>query len=306
MLNGSGVDTTATVIAWLKAHKQIDLADLYLIGEDDDPRAIWLTNYPSSLTWSPWGVFQAAVLKRGAITNKIGLEAESLDITWSPKNVALTSSLETASPYQQARLGVYDNWRVRMWRCYMPTPGDANTFGAMELFAGWVGQCTPQRGSIGFQVNSYLYALNQKVPTGIIEVTSTLASYSGGVPPAGYTSMPQFNVIAGGGNTPTVIYADQDIHHPPVPDPDTINGSYVVFNGGGSNTMRGLYSLIARNSIWHDLGGGVHTELQLYSPLPWAPTPGVDTFYISSQAPINQADGDYAGFPYVPAPETAA
>lgn len=305
ILSGSGVDTTATVMAWLKAHKSIQLADLYLIGEDDDPRALWLTNYPSSLVWSLWGTFQSAVVKRGAINCKIGLEAESLDITWSPKNSAITASLATASPYQQARLGVYDNWRVRVWRCYMPTPGDADTFGAMELFAGWIGACPSQRGSISFQVNSYLYALNQKVPTGIIEVTSTLASYSGGVPPSGFSQMPQFAVVAG--STPTILYADQTAPHAgSIPGTNSLNGGYVVFNGGAGATLRGSYSIIARNSNF-DAGGGVHhTELQLYSPLPWAPTPGVDTFYVSAQAPINQADGDYGGFPYVPAPETAA
>lgn len=305
ILSGTGVDTTATVLAWLKAHKQIHLANLYLIGEDDDPRALWLTDYSTPLAWSLWGSFQSTNIKRGAISCKIGLEAENLQIDWRPKNANLTSSLETASPYQQARLGVYDNWRVRVWRCYMPTPGDADTFGAMELFAGWIGDITPERGSIAMEVNSYLYALNQKVPSAVIEETSTLASYSGGEPPASYSQMPQFAVVTG--STPTILYADQTSPSAgSIPGTNDWNDHFIVFNGGAGATLRGVSSIIARNSTF-DAGGGVHhAEFQLYSPLPWAPTPGVDTFYVTANPPINQGDTGYAGFPYVPAPETAA
>jgi hypothetical protein len=38
--------------------------------------------------------------------------------------------------------------------------------------------------------------------------------------------------------------------------------------------------------------------------MPWTPNPG-DVFYVSAHSPIDQADGDYYGFPYVPDPETA-
>jgi Uncharacterized conserved protein (DUF2163) len=304
ILSGAGVDTTATVMSWLQANKEIILANLYLIGEPDDPQAVWLTDWESSLIWSLWGQFNSTVIKRGTITSKIGLDSDALDLTWSPKNTALTSSIQTASPYQLARLGWFDNKRVRVWRCYMPTPGDANTFGAMELFAGFIGDATPERGLITFSVNNYLYLLNQKVPTGIIEVTNTLASYSGGSPPSGFSVIPQFNVVAG--STDTVLIADQiSPNAGSIPGTDSLDGAYLVFNGGPGMTLQGQYSIIGRNTTVN-ISGTNHAQFQLYSPLPWAPTPGVDTFYICGQSPINQADGDYYGFPYVPAPETAA
>lgn len=306
-LSGAGVDTSATVYAWLKANKRLWAADLYLIGEPDDPMAFWLTNYESPLQWSLWGTFKSTVIKRGSIRSAIGLEAESLDLTWSPRNQVITASIATASPYQLARLGFFDNMRVRMWRTYMPTPGDADTFGAAEWFAGWIGDIPSTVGSIQFQINSYLYALNQKVPTGVIEPTSTLASYTGGVPPPDFSVMPQFSVIAGAGTTESVIYADQISPTPmSVPHTDHLNDCYIVFNGGPGKTLQGQFSIIGRNLGWADGGSVNHTEIQLYSPLPWAPTPGVDTFYISGPAPINQGDPGYQGFPYVPAPETAA
>jgi hypothetical protein len=306
-LSGAGVDTTTEVRAWLKANKRVWAADLYLIGEPDDPMSFWLTNYESPLQWSLWGTFKSTVIKRGSIRSAIGLEAESLDLTWSPRNTLIATSIATASPYQLARLGWFDNMRVRMWRTYMPTPGDADTFGAAEWYAGWVGDIPSTVGSIQFSINSYLYALNQKVPTGIIEITNTLASYTGGVPPRGFTQMPQFRVIAGAGTTESVIYADQISPTPgSVPHTDTLNDGYIVFNGGAGQTLQGQFSVIGRNLGWLDGGSLNHTEIQLVSPLPWAPTPGVDTFYVSAQAPINKDDGDYYGFPYVPAPETAA
>jgi hypothetical protein len=43
----------------------------------------------------------------------------------------------------------------------------------------------------------------------------------------------------------------------------------------------------------------------LFSPLPWAPTPNADTFYVSRAFPLNKDDGQYVGFPYVPSPESA-
>lgn len=303
-LSGAGVDTTATVLAAIKANATIFAADLYLIGEDDDPRALWLTNWETPLSWPLWGTFQSTNIKRGNVTSKIGLESPDLEVTWSPLNQAITASLETASPYQLARLGQFDNWRVRMWRTYMPTPGDANTWGAAEWFAGWIGDVKPWF-PIVFTVNNYLYCLNQKVPTGVIEPTNTLASYSGGVPPSGYDVMPQFAIVSG--STEVVLLADQTSPHAgTIPGTNSLANGYVVFNGGPNATLRGAYSIIAANSNF-DAGGGVHhTQIQLYSPLPWAPTPGVDTFYVSSAAPITQADGDYFGFPYVPAPETAA
>lgn len=298
---GNGQDTTAAVIAHLAAHKHLKLANLYLIGEVDDPAALWLTDYESPLLWSAWGTFLTTVITRGTVSNKIGFEAESLDLVWSPQNDALTASLATASPYQLARLGYFDNKRVRVWRCVMPTPGDANTFGAYELFGGFIGQVEPTRGSIKFSVNSYLYVLNQKVPSGVIEVTDTLSSYTGFTPPNGFSVFPQFAVFAG--SSPNVLICDQVTPNAgSVPANDDLNDGVVVFNGGAGATLQGAYSIVGRNTEFIDGNGNHHTQIQLFSPLDWAPTPGVDTFFVAG-APTNLA-GE-TGFPFVPSAESA-
>ena len=301
MIGGNGADTTSATASYLAANSRIYQADLYLIGEADDPQALWLTNWEAPLAWPYWGTFKSTVISRGNITTKVGLEAESMDITWSPQNSAITSSIATASPYQLARLGWFDNKRVRIWRTIMPTPGDANTYGAYEFWAGFIGTATPERGKIVFNVNSYLYVLDQKVPTGIIEVTNTLASYQGGTPPPGFSVMPQFSVVVG--STPNLIYADQisPIPHN-VPSGNSLKDGFLVFNGGTS--LAAQFSVIGNNGAYTDGTGNHFTALSLMNPLPFTPTPG-DTFYVSGANPVNQADGDYYGFPYVPAPTTA-
>lgn len=305
-LSGAGVDTTADVLAHLKANKRIWVADLILIGEPDDPKALCLTNYESPLQWTLWGTFKSTVAKRGSVRSAIGLEAESLDVTWSPRNRTATGNIQTTSPYELARVGWFDNMRFRMWRTVMPTPGDADTFGAAEWFAGSIGDAQSQAAAIQFSINSYMYALNQKVPSGVIEVTNPVASYTGAVLPAGYSSMPKLIVTSGPnpGSTTTVVYA---VGYPDpfvLPSDDIFDDHYMVFVGG--STLQGQFSVIGRNVTFHYSSPGFNrAEFHLYAPLPWAPAAG-DIFYISKQAPINQADGDYFGFPYVPAPETAA
>lgn len=304
-IGGNSSNTTAACQSWLTTHKQIWQADLYLIGEADDPLSFWLTNYESPLLWSAWGLFESTVISRGQVSSSIGLDAGSFDVTWSPQNTTVTSSFATANPYQLAMLGAFDNKRVRVWRTIMPTPGDANTFGAYELFAGFIGATSPQRGKIQFTINDYRYVLDQKVPSGLIEVTNTLASYTGGAPPTGFTVMPQFAIIVG--STPNQLICDQISPNPHgVPSGNALKDGFVVFNGGSGATLQGQFSIIGNNGAFTDGHGNHYTAISLDSPLPWAPTPGVDTLYVSGQNPVNQADGDYFGFPYVPAPQTAA
>jgi len=246
------------------------------------------------------GTFLATVIKRGNVSSKIGLEAESLDLTWSPKNKVLTTSIATASYYQLARMGYFDNKRVRVWRCVMPTPGDANTFGAFELFGGFIGDTTVTDGSIKFSVNSYLYVVNQKVPSGVIEVTNTTASYSGGAPPNGFSVIPQFSIVAG--STPNLLICNQiSPTAGSIPSDGVLTDAAVVFNGPPGATLQGQFSIIGNNTTFIDGHGNHHTQIQLFSPLPWAPTPGADTFYVSGTVPTFGG----TSFPFVPSAQSA-
>lgn len=301
---GDGSDTTAAVIAWLAQGRELTLANLYLIGEPGDPQALFLTDWEAPLAWPVWGTFQPAVIKRGSVTSKIGFDAAQLDVTWSPKAYPFTLSTATAHPYQRAQMGLYDNQTVRIWTCYMPTPGDANTYGCSELFGGRIAQSTVERGPIQWKVNSFLDVVNQQVPTNVIELLNTAAAYTGATPPDGLGSIPYFNVVTG--DSVTEINGDQTAPNPHgILHTNKAQHGFLVFNSGPGATLGGVWSAIQQNAQV-TIAGTHYNQFLLYAPLPWPPTPGVDTFYVSGAAPINQQDGSYFGFPYVPAPEMAS
>jgi hypothetical protein len=300
---GDGSDTTAAVQNWLAQNHELRLANLYLIGEAEDPQALWLTDWETPLAWPVWGTFQPATIKRASVTSKIGFDVQSLDVVWSPKAYPFTASTATAHPYQRAQMGLYDNQTVRVWTCYMPTPGDAATFGCSELFGGRIAESNIQRGAIQWKVNSFLDVVNQKVPTNVIELLNTAAAYTGATAPDGLSSVPYFNVVTGA--SVQEVNGDQtspNAHG--ILHTNAVEHGFLVFQSGAGATLGGVWSAIQQN-VKVTIAGTDYNQFILYAPLPWPPTPGVDTFYVSGQAPINQQDGSYFGFPYVPNPELA-
>ena len=302
VINGNGQDVTAAVNSWLASRNQLFLADLYLIGYPEDPQALWLTNWQAPLNWAAWGTFQSAVIKRGSVTTKIGLDPQKLDVTWTPANSPYVANMQLANAYQRVQAGYYDNMPVRVWSVYMPAAGDANTFGASQLFGGRVGATTCQRGTITFSVSSFLDVVTQNVPTNLIEILNTGAAYAGATPPAGWSTVPQFNVI--GPASPNVLILDNTsggggAHH--IYGANVLQHGFVMFNYGPNATLGGQYSAIAQN-VSVTVGLTNYNQIVLFTPLIFPPTPGVDTCFISGPAPINSTDGDYGGFPFVPSP----
>lgn len=238
---------------------------------------------------------------------KRGLEVASLEVNWSPQLTAFGQSISTANFYQKAWLGFYRNWRVRVWRTIMPTPGDADTYGAYELFGGRIAQSEVTRAKIIFTVNSFLDCVNEQVPPNTIEATNILAGYTGATPVLSdaETDLPQFTVVAPTSTTTTIAVCNSPSAGK-IYGTNKLLGGYMVFKPGSS--LAGAFASIAQNADFN-AGGGTHfNKIIVYTPFPWAPTIG-DTFYVSSAFPLDQAAaqaaGFYRGFPYVPAPETA-
>src|ERR1035437_1751515 len=308
-INGYGVDTTGSCMAYLLGTSTPNIRHLYLIGNPDNPNAIRLTDYEGPVVYAPWGTFSPAVVKKGTVTCKIGLEIQQTSITWTPGSLqagttAFSSSVATANPIQLAAANFYDNWPVRIWKIFMPVPGDAATLGGCAWFGGRVGEGIYGRNGLVFSCSSFLDVVTQKIPANLIESTSTLAGYTGASLVAGETSQPTF--IVNEQSTPTSIIAD--CLSPTVNKiyPGNIFvGGYLVFKSGVGATLVGVWSAIGNNGSFTDGNFNTHSAFALYVALPWAPTPHVDEFYVSPTAPINIADGDYYGFPYVPSPQSA-
>jgi len=304
VINGKNIDTTTSVIAWLKSINNPMICCLYLIGEVDDPDALFLTDWDSPLRYSLYGTFWPAVISRAQVPNKIGFEVAKLQVSYSPKS-APTQSMATADPYQRAQESFYDDWPMRIWNCYMPTRGDANTYGCSELFGGRIGDTEIDRGEIRFACTSFLDVVNQMVPAQVIEITNPMAAATGAVPPPGMSQIPQFNVIAG--STQTELICDctwPDAHH--LFADDSLHNGFIVFNKAPGATLGGQWSGIQNNRTIN-VGGNNYNAITLYARMPFAPTPGSDTFYLSGKAPVNQGDqgADYYGFPYLPMPESS-
>lgn len=304
-VNGAGVDTTATVQTYLADNVSLLIRHLYLIGDPENPQSIYLTDHEGPVIYNPWGTFFPSVVTRGSIACKIGLEVQQTTVSWTPGSQGFGSTTTTSNAIQLARLHFYDNWPVRIWKIFMPTPGDCNTLGGCEWFGGRIGDVTIGRNQLQFTVKSFLDVVTQKVPANVIESTSTLAGYTAATIPAGDPSVPQFQCFPG--STTTSIIAD--CTGPTVGkiySGNLFTGGYMVFLSGAGATLAGVFSAIGANGAFTDGNGNRHSSFTIYTPLPYPPTPGVDTFYVSTAAPINPQDGSYFGFSFVPDPTSAA
>lgn len=309
-LDGNGDDSTAAVQAYLAAHRQLQKANLFVISPGPNFAGCalgkqWLlTDWAAPLKYTRLGTFATANIKRGGVESKIGLETTTVKVTWSPRptDIHLQSGPVTLTALQAFMADVFDNGTIYVYRCVMPTPGDANTLGACLLFGGNVGDVEAGRSSIDVDVNSRTELLNAQIPPNVVEPTNILAQYSIGAFPTGFATPPKFTVLSG---NRSVIYAS------PASGFDPTIGLYdfghLAFHP--PSLLGGIFRSIRRftqvSGVW---------TFYLYEPLPFAPS-GADQFTpllpvprdLAGAAALNEGTPIgkvYAGFPYVPAPET--
>ena len=303
VIAGDYTDSTSTVLAYLAAGNEFLVKHLYRIGDIGDPHVLTLTDYETPLLYAPEGLFLPARITRGTVTIQVGFKVDTLEINWTPAPFvqAGTTQLTTAPPTQRFLAGLWDNLPVYVWTVYMPTPGDANTYGCSQLFGGLIGDVEVQRGNFKITAESFLTFTDTQVPLNVIETTSVLASFRGGIPPAGLSVLPQFAVETGSSQT-VLIGMCTSPNSGQVFNQNVLRFGYVVFNSGGSATL-GAYVAPIQANIGIVVGSNTYNQIVLYDPLPFPPTPGSDTFYISASAPINYQDGNYYGFPFIPSPQ---
>ena len=303
---GNGSDTTTATQVYLNSTVEPILRDLILIGRPENPQAIWLTNHEAPVLYRPYGTFNPAVVSRDGVKAEIGTSAQALSVSWTPgasAQASQTVNTGTASPYQLAAQHFYDNWPVLILRCFMPTPGDAETLGCAAWFGGRIQNCKVERNKITFNTKSYMDVLTQQVPSTVVEVTNTLASTAAITLPAGDASIPVFSSIA----PSTATYIVADCASPTlnkIYSGDLFAGGYMVFLSGPGATLAGAWSPIYQNGRFTDGNGNHHSEFVI-GGLPWPPTPSVDQFYVSKAPPVNIGDEGYRGFPFVPQPTQA-
>jgi hypothetical protein len=253
-----------------------------------------LTDYQRPLLWDQYGRFNPATISRGGVESKIGLDADTLDVTWSPQLTDILAddggspAVTLLTALQGFGAGVFDNGVLEVWRCVMLTPGDANSLGACLLFSGRIGDLQPDRLNVKISVISRMETLNIQVPTNLIEPTNIFAQYSVGMIPAG---APSFFTIASG-STPSKIYADAS----PTMPADTYDAGYLVITTG---QLGGTYRRIRQQTV--ESG---HHAFYLSEPLPFAATTGD---LLDARVPVPRdfsgavaAGAGVACFPFVP------
>lgn len=305
-IGGNQTNTTAATQAHLASTVKPLIFDLYIIGPPESPLAIYMTNYDSPLVYLPYpGIFQPSVVSRDNVQAKIGLDSQELAITWSPNNQTSSLNTTTQSPFSLAAQHFYDNAPVLILRCFMPTPGDANTLGCTVWFGGRVDTCKVSRNKLVFNVKSYLDVVSQKVPSTVIEVTNTLASTAAVTIPTGDASIPTFACFAGSSETQVIADATSPTSGK-IYSGNLFTGGYMVFLSGAGATLAGIWSAIGANGAFTDGNGNQHSQFSIYQALPYPPTPGVDTFYVSMTAPVDLgSSAPQSGFPFVPNPAQA-
>ena len=171
-LDGSGSDSTAAALAHLAANRELRFADLYVISTSPNyagqslAKTFLLTSHGAPLNWGHRGTFTPVNIERTGVQSKIGLEVDTLDITWAARDADVL--LSGGSPattlltvMQGIETGCFTRGNVEVWRCIMPTEGDCNTLGACLMFAGRIGNISQDRLVPKMTVISRLEALNK-------------------------------------------------------------------------------------------------------------------------------------------------
>ena len=319
VLSGTGTDTTATVAAFLAANNPLEIAELYEITTPQIPVSgrqfkapvpFFLTSYGGPLKYSfvrdpgnSPAIFVPSVIKRESLNFELGTDASECKFTWSPINTQYTiPAIPGSVPqtlYQLFGQGIFDNGSIRVWKCFMPTPGDANTFGAAAYWMGRIAEVKVSSLAIEITAKDFRDLLEDQIPRYLIQtgnrtnqqgIVSNIAQY--GVELVGVNVIGQGLTVAGSTRSTVkwtgpsgTLYADH------------------LFAGCFAQLDDFLPALIQDST-----NDGSHNFLYLSQPLPSVPTITQGIFIYNSQDPSDQTATNIGGqqlpgFPFVPRPE---
>jgi hypothetical protein len=299
---GNGSDSSAAARAYKLANRaSLRLPQLYVIRTAPQftgyamGKTFLLTDWPSPLVWSGLtgsaSTFKPANISRGQIESRIGLEAQTVDVTWTPKvsdvlavdgsNNTLLTALEGFSA------GIFDNADVEIWEAVMLPGGDCETLGATCLFGGRIGAQDPDALKCKFTVTSRCEAFTTQIPTVTVEAAGITAQYLPGVVPDGAPS----SLTVASGSTAALVLATAGGSTPAA---GVYDGGYIEFTAG---QLGGFTADIL--SAGPESGSPSTWAFVLERPLPFAPAAG-DTLTGYLYAPAEPA------FPYLPSPINTA
>jgi uncharacterized phage protein (TIGR02218 family) len=257
-----------------------------------DGTVLRTTSADIALTWSGNTFASCApAIQRTMVKLKVGIDADSMDLTVMPSVNDAISGLTWQSASRQ---GYLDGAKVLVETAYIQTW--PTVVGVLHVFQGQVSDIYPERTMVRVTVKSSLELLSQPFPRNVYQSVCSRTVYDAGCGAVKATYTATGTVAASPaptatsfktGNAQAVGYFDQGV---------------VTFTSGANNGLK-------RTIKSYDPATGFTFAL----PLPVAPTAG-DT--ISAFAGCDKTlatcrtkfsnSGKFRGFPYVPNPETAA
>jgi hypothetical protein len=228
---------------------------LYLDRQSPDNglfKTVRITDSSSPLTYTPRGVFYPANINNGGMKSKIGWDPDSVNLEWSfngDEPFLLDGGQTVLTFLQSFAQGLWQGGFVRWWRTLMPTYGDCDTLGAVQMFRGRISAVDVDRLKVKVTVNSILEIFKWKVPTQTIEPSNRAAQYGPGISPITPGNLPaqytQFECIPGMGGGIQRIVAGCTAPNLGETFPDgTYNMGYMQWTSG---PLQGLVSLIQRS-----------------------------------------------------------
>jgi Uncharacterized conserved protein (DUF2163) len=256
-------------------------------------------------------VYAPANLKNDGFKSKIGLDVDSLQLSWTFRgDEPMVTDPDTGAiiltMLQGFQQGLWAGVWVKWWRVYMPTFGDCDSLGAVRMFRGRIGPVEVDRLTAKITVNSVTEMFNRQVPQQLIEANNRSGQVGPGLPPdldADPTHWTYFECVTGHGGTMQKIVAQQTA---PTADevyaPGTFDLGYLLFQASP------LDFFVAQ--VQHYEVIGVFNVFYLFKPLYVDPHAYGLTFIAFIPIPKDQdvsgAGGvELKGFKRVPLPEQA-
>jgi hypothetical protein len=319
----TGTDVTATVKALLTAtpSAQLFLADLFWLESYQfwgyNPSyftsSLFLTSYDkpvavTKLQQTATGLatvnalYQPTAIERGQLEYKIGLDSQTLDLTWYvndkvPWLIPTAQGFGGSSPTlkQCAIAGYFDECPVWFHRAFFSGPPPLTFLGTMLMFRGYIREVEATRDYLKFTLTSLLDLFQETdIPTQRLEPGNRLASQI----PTGTN----FNntTFQPGSSTPTDLvfqYTGSTI-------PDHILKDAFLISAGslGSEPTSAAPPFVA-----YRVQDNVTTNTPFTNALhvyPYEPVLGTVGVAIYGVPPIDGTAGLPPGFPYVPPPES--
>lgn len=263
-----------------------EASNLTLTLRPRDPNAI--TTYTGG-SMSPYG---GRGVSASTFTTKQSF-SESLQVFPPYSDLyALGSQLYQTMRQSFAQGGDWFLAPVTMWRAFMPTPGDLDTFGAAVMFRGRVSSFSVDKEDVKITVASLMEVFQQKVPTQTVQPGNRWAPFNFQVTEDYVGSG---SGVSGGYNWITCSFTPQG-SAPAVADGVFAEGFALIYNSNGQ-WWRKVYTNAGTS--------GSTTTVTWLEPLPLSTNGGNWTVKLWLSGTTENVSGQPGqGFPYVPQPLT--